>query len=92
MFLTKVIDIFLIPSQKSYYITKTSLFQYTANFTTKNGNFQIKKSDVSYFCLKHRLLDLVRTTSTSKNKNNNVYPHKPHFYYIKMGFEGLNFI
>ena len=25
----------------------------------------------------------------SKNKKNNVYPSKPQFYYIKVGFKGL---
>ena len=26
----------------------------------------------------------------SRNKKNNVYPCKPQFYYIKMGFKGVN--
>ena len=25
----------------------------------------------------------------SRNKNNNVYPSKPQFYYIKVGFKGV---
>ena len=45
-------------------ITKTCLFKYIVNFTTKNENFQIKNSDIfSYFCSKHRLWVLVRTAS-----------------------------
>ena len=28
----------------------------------------------------------------SRNKNNNVYPCKPQFYYIKVGFKGENYI
>ena len=28
----------------------------------------------------------------SRNKKNNVYPCKPQFYYIKMGFKGVNSI
>ena len=28
----------------------------------------------------------------SRNKTNNVYPCKPQFYYIKVGFKGVNFI
>ena len=28
----------------------------------------------------------------SKNKNNNVYPTKPQFYYIKVGFKGVKII
>ena len=28
----------------------------------------------------------------SKNKKNNVYPYKPQFYYIKVGFKGVKII
>ena len=28
----------------------------------------------------------------SRNKKNNVYPFKPQFYYIKVGFKGVNII
>ena len=28
----------------------------------------------------------------SRNKKNNVYPCKPQFYYIKVGFKGVRFI
>ena len=28
----------------------------------------------------------------SRNKNNNVYPCKPQFYYIKKGFKGVKII
>ena len=28
----------------------------------------------------------------SRNKKNNVYPCKPQFYFIKMGFKGVNII
>ena len=28
----------------------------------------------------------------SRNKKNNVYPGKPQFYYIKVGFKGVNII
>ena len=58
----------------------------------------------SYFCSKHRLWVLIRTASPrrfkrvptiyvlSRNKKNNVYPCKPQFYYIKVGFKGLKII
>ena len=51
----------------------------------------------SYFCSKHRLWVLVRTASAqsmflSRNKKNKVYPCKPQFYYIKVGFKGVNVI
>ena len=51
-----------MPEHTFSHITKTRLFKYTENFTTKKGNFQIKKFwYFSYFCSKHRLWILVRT-------------------------------
>ena len=45
-------------------ITKTRLFKYIENFTSKNWKFSDKKLlYFSYFCSKHRLLVLVRTSS-----------------------------
>ena len=45
-------------------ITKTCLFKYIENFTTKKGKFSDKKFwYFSYFCSKHRLRVLIRTTS-----------------------------
>ena len=45
-------------------ITKTRLFKYIENFTTKNLKFSDKNSDIfSYFCSEHRLWVLVRTAS-----------------------------
>ena len=75
--------------------TKTCLFKYIENFTSKNWNFSDKIFRYfSYFCSKHRLWLLVRTASMflSRNKKNNVYPCKPQFYYIKVGFEIQNYI
>ena len=85
-----------------YLITKTCLFKYTENFTTKKWKFSDKKIwYFSWFCSKHRLWVLVRTASMrrfyraptiyvlSRNKKNNEYPCKPQFYYIKLGFKGV---
>ena len=71
----------------------------------KDENFQIKKIwYFSYFCSKHRLWVLVKTASKrrfqriptinvlSRNKKNNVYPCKPQFYCIKVGFKGIKII
>ena len=51
------------------YITKTCLFKYIENFTTKKEkkNNQIKNSDsVHISCSKHRLWVLVRTASARR--------------------------
>ena len=56
----------------------------------KNENFQIKNSDIfSYFWSKHRggSNEYPQSMFLSKNKKNNVYPCKPQFYYIKVGFK-----
>ena len=61
-----------------------------------------KNTDVFIFLLKNRLWVLVRTASVVptiyfssffffffyRNQENNVYPCKFHFYYIKVGFKG----
>ena len=50
--------------QRCLLITKTCLFKYIENFTTKNWKFSDKNSDIfSYFSSKHRLWVLVRTAS-----------------------------
>ena len=33
-----------------------------------------------------------QSTFLNRNKKNNVYPCKPQFYYIKVGFEGVEFM
>ena len=87
-------------------ITKTCLFKYTENFTTKkNENFQIKSSDIFHISAQnidcgypleppHRggSNGYLQSMFLSKNKKNNVYPCKPQFYYIKVGFKGVNII
>ena len=71
-------------------------------YTTKKWKFSDKKFwYFSYFCSKHWLWVLLRTASVrrlqrvptiyvlSRNKKNNVYPCKPKFYCIKVGFKGV---
>ena len=71
----------------------------------KNENFQIKISDV--FLHSAQNLDCGNSLEPprrggsneypqpmclSRNKTNNVYPCKPQFFYIKVGFKGVNII
>ena len=65
----------------------------------KNENFQIQKVwYFPYFCSKHRLWgrggsnEYPQSIYLSRNMKNNVYPCKPQFYYIKVGFKGINII
>ena len=75
-------------------ITKTSLFKYTENFTTKKWKFSDKLFDTFFiFLLKNiNVNEYPQSMFLSRNKKNNVYPCKPQFYYIKVVFKGVNFI
>ena len=54
----------VFPKATIYIITKTRLFKYTENFSTKKWKISDKKFwYFSYFCSKHRLWVLVRTAS-----------------------------
>ena len=71
----------------------------------KNENFQRKKSDI--FRISTQNIDCgyslepprrggsneyPQSMFLSRNKTNNVYPCKPQFYYIKVGFKGVKII
>ena len=71
----------------------------------KNGNFSHKKSDIFHISAQNIYcgysLELPRRGGSneypqsmflSRNKKNNVYPCKPQFYYIKVGFERVRLI
>ena len=88
------------------HITKTRLFKYIEKFTSKNWKkIQIKNSDISHVSAQNidcgYSLEPPRQGGSnvypqsmflSRNKKNNVYPCKPQFYYIKVGFKGVNII
>ena len=87
-------------------ITKTSLFKYTENFTIKK--MEKKSDENSYiFHVSAKNIDCGYSLEPprrggsneypqymflSRNKKNNVYPCKPQFYYIKVGFKGVKII
>ena len=86
-------------------ITKTRLFKYIENFTTKNENFQMKNSGSFHISAQNidcgYLLQPPRRGGSNKypqsmflsrNKKNNVYLCKPQFYCIKVGFKGVKTI
>ena len=89
----------------SLFITKTSLFKYTENFTTKKRKLSDKNSDI--FRISAQNIDCgysleppqrggsneyPQSMVSSRYKKNNVYPCKPQFYYIKLGFKGVKII
>ena len=87
-------------------ITKTCLSKYIENLTTKKWNFSDKKFWY-FFQISAQNIDCgcslepprrggsneyPQSMFLSGNKNNNVYPFKPQFYYIKVGFKGVKII
>ena len=71
----------------------------------KNEKFQIKNADIFHISAqnidcRYSLEPPRRGGSneqqlsmfSSRNKKNNVYPCKPQFYYIKVGFEGVKIL
>ena len=85
-------------------ITKTRLFTYFENFTTiKIKNFQIKNPNIYHISAQNidygYSLDPPRRGGSNEYpqpmfwteiRKKNVYPCKPQFYYIKVGFKGSN--
>ena len=82
-------------------IRKTSLFNILKILPPKNENFQIKNSDIFHISAHNidygYLLEppwrgssneYPQSMFLSRNKKNNVYPCKPQFHYIKVGFKG----
>ena len=74
-------------------------------FTIKEGKFSDKNSDIFHISAQNidcgYLLEPPRRGGSneypqsmfwSRNKKNNVYPCKPQFYYIKVGFNGVKII
>ena len=76
-------------------ITKMHLFKYIENFTTKNWKFSDKNSDIFHISAQNincSSNEYPQSMFLSRNKKNNVYPCKPQFYYIKVGFKGVKII
>ena len=86
------------------HIMKTSLFKYTEKFTKKWKSLD-KNSDIFHISAQNidcgyslepprrgGSNEYPQSMFLSRNKTNNVYPCKPQFYYIKVGFKGVNII
>ena len=89
----------------TYIITKTRICKYIENFTTKRWKFSDKKNDIFHISAQNidcgyslepprrgGSNEYPQSMFLSRNKKNNVYPCKPQFYYIKVGFKGVKII
>ena len=88
----------------SHYET-TPIQIYWKFYHKKNENFQLNNSDIFHISAQNiecgYSLEPPRRGGSneyphsmflSRNKKNNVYPCKPKFYYIKVGFKGVKII
>ena len=79
-----------------WYYENTPIIKYIENFTTKNWKFSDKNSDIFHISAKNidcgHSNEYPQSMFLSRNMKNNVYPCKPQFYYIKVGFEGVKII
>ena len=89
----------------NFNITKTCLFKYTENCTTKYEDFRIKKSDIFHISAQNIRCgyslepprrggsnEYPQSMFLNKSKKNNVYPFKPQFYFIKVRFKGVKIL
>ena len=90
---------------KRYALRKQAYSNILKILQPKKENFQIKSFDIFHISAQsiyygYSLEPPQRGDSNkyqqhmflSRNKNNNVYPCKPQFYYIKVGFKGVKTI
>ena len=101
-----LIILVIAPDKADFAITKTRLFKYIENFTSKNWKFSDKKnSDIFHISALNTDCwyslepprrggsnEYPQSMLLSRNKKNNVYPCKPQFFYIKVGFQGVKII
>ena len=85
------------------FITKTRLFKYIENFITKNWKFSEKKQ-IDIVHISAQSIDCWYSFEPPRRggsneypqsmflSKNTVYPCKPQFYYIKVGFKGVKVI
>ena len=63
------------------FITKTRLFKYTENFTTKKGKFSVKKSDIFHISAKN--VDCEYSLEPARRGSSNEYPQSMFFSKIR---------
>ena len=90
----------------SYYTLRKHTYSNILNIlTTKKWKFSDKNSDISHTSGQNidcgysieppgrgGSNEYPHSMFLGRNKKNNVYPCKPQFYYIKVGFKGVNII
>ena len=97
---------FLILFRYAIYSSRKHVYSNIRKFLlVKNENLQVKNSNILHISAQNidcgYSLEPPRRGGSNeypqyiflrRNKKNNVNPRKPQFYYIKVGFKGVNFI
>ena len=99
------VELFRIAKQTTKAEKKNTALRKHAFSPPKNENFQIKNSDIFHISAQNidcgyslepprrgGSNEYPQSMFLSRNKKNNVYPCKPQFYYIKVGFKGVKII
>ena len=84
---------------------KIRLFKHIEHFTTKNWKYSDKNPDIFHISAQNidcgysfesprrgGSNEYPQSMFFSRNKQNNAYPYKPQFYYMKVGFKGVKII
>ena len=95
----------MVKSNNTLHYENTSIQIYRKISSPKTENFQIKYSDIFHISAlniecgyslepprRGGSNEYPQSMFLSSNKKNNVYPCKPQFYYIKVGFKGVKMI
>ena len=84
-------------SMRKLHITKTRLFQYIENFTTKNESFQIKTSDIVHISAQNIECEYPLEPTRRGRGGSNEYPQSMYLNRNKkimytVGFKGIKII
>ena len=92
-------------ARTAQHITKTAYSNILKISSPKTEKFPIKTSDIFHISAQNfncgyslepprrgGFNEYAQSMFLSRNKKNNVYPCKPQFYYIKVGFKGVKII
>ena len=95
----------VIKRNLAFHYENTPIQIYRKFHPQKTENFQIKNSDIFHISAQNidcgyplepprrgGSNEYQQSMFLSRNKKNNVYPCKPQFYYIKVGFKGVKII
>ena len=83
-------------SKTTVTLTRWDIFMQDKNNGSVSNSTSLRKHTYSNILKilppKNENSDIFHISALSRNKKNNVYPYKPQFYYMKVGFKGVKII